>query len=71
LVRIKGSEIAMAKIKILSREQRHEAGKSLRKKCLRKSHGKVTLGQGKRDIVALISRLELRSTTSARRLFLQ
>jgi uncharacterized protein (DUF2252 family) len=45
----------MAKIKILTKEQRHDAGKSLRKKCSRWSHGKVILGQGeKRDIVALM-----------------
>jgi len=45
----------VAKIKILSKEQRHEAGKSLREKCLRKSHGEVVLGQGdKRDVVELI-----------------
>jgi hypothetical protein len=45
----------MAKIKILTREQRHAAGKSLREKCPRSSHGKVILGQGdKRDVVALI-----------------
>ncbi len=44
----------MAKIKILSKEQRHEAGKALREKCLRKSHGDVVLGQGERDIVQLI-----------------
>jgi uncharacterized protein (DUF2252 family) len=45
----------MAKIRILTREQRREAGKLLREKCPRSSHGKVILGQGKkRDIVALI-----------------
>jgi hypothetical protein len=45
----------MAKIKILTKEQRHEAEKSLREKCPRTSHGKVILGQGdKRDIVGLI-----------------
>jgi uncharacterized protein (DUF2252 family) len=44
----------MAKILILSKEQRHEAGKSLREKCPRKSHGEVVLGQGERDIVQLI-----------------
>jgi uncharacterized protein (DUF2252 family) len=45
----------MAKIKILTKEQHHDAGKSLRKKCSRLSHGKVILGQGeKRDIVALM-----------------
>jgi uncharacterized protein (DUF2252 family) len=44
----------MAKIKILTKEQRHEAGKALREKCLRKSNGEVVLGQGERDIVKLI-----------------
>jgi uncharacterized protein (DUF2252 family) len=45
----------MAKIEILTKEQRHEAGKSLRENCPRASHGKVILGQGdKRDVVALI-----------------
>ncbi|HVA76680.1 MAG TPA: DUF2252 family protein, partial [Candidatus Binataceae bacterium] len=44
----------MAKIKILSKVDRHEAGKSLREKCLRKSHGEVVLGQGERDVVKLI-----------------
>jgi uncharacterized protein (DUF2252 family) len=45
----------MAKINILTKEQRHEAGKSLREKCLRTSHGEIVLGQGdKRDIVELI-----------------
>jgi uncharacterized protein (DUF2252 family) len=45
----------MAKIKILTKEQRYAAGKSLREKCPRSSHGKVILGQGdKRDVVALI-----------------
>lgn len=45
----------MAKIKILTKEQRHEAGKLLREKCLRTSHGEIVLGQGdKRDIAELI-----------------
>ena len=44
----------MAKVKILTKEQRQQAGKSLREKCPRSSHGKVILGQGERDIVALI-----------------
>jgi uncharacterized protein (DUF2252 family) len=45
----------MAKIKLLTPEQRHDAGKALREKCPRSSHGKTILGQGdKRDIVALI-----------------
>lgn len=44
----------MAKIKILTKEQRHEAGKALRDKCLRKSHGDVVLGQGERDVIKLI-----------------
>ncbi len=44
-----------AKIEIRTKEQRHEAGKSLRVKCPRTSHGKVILGQGdKRDVVELI-----------------
>ena len=44
-----------AKLKIRTKEQRHEAGKSLRVKCPRTSHGKVVLGQGdKRDVVELI-----------------
>jgi uncharacterized protein (DUF2252 family) len=48
-------DVDMAKIEILTKEQRHEAGKSLREKCPRSSHGKVILGQGdKRDVVALI-----------------
>jgi uncharacterized protein (DUF2252 family) len=45
----------MVKMNILSKEQRHDAGKSLRKKCPRSSHCKVILGQGdKRDLVELI-----------------
>jgi uncharacterized protein (DUF2252 family) len=45
----------MAKIKLLTREVRQQAGKSLREVCPRSSHGRVILGQGeKRDIVALI-----------------
>jgi uncharacterized protein (DUF2252 family) len=41
--------------KIPTKEQRQEAGKSLREKCPRGSHGEIILGQGeKRDIVALI-----------------
>ena len=44
-----------AKIEILSKEQRHEAGKALRLKCPRTSHSEVVLGQGdKRDVVELI-----------------
>jgi len=44
-----------AKVKIRTKEQRHEAGKALRVKCPRTSHGKVALGQGsKRDVVELI-----------------
>ena len=43
------------KVEILTKEQRHEAGKALRVKCPRTSHGKIILGQGdQRDIVALI-----------------
>jgi hypothetical protein len=44
----------MAKVKIRSIAERQQAGKSLRQKCPRLSHSKVILGQGKRDIVALI-----------------
>jgi uncharacterized protein (DUF2252 family) len=45
----------MAKIRLLTTQQRYEAGKSLRAKCLRSLHGKVILGQGKeRDVVSLI-----------------
>jgi len=45
----------MAKIKLLTTEERYEFGKSLRSKCPRPTHGKVILGQGKgRDIVSLI-----------------
>ena len=45
----------MPKAGIRTREQRHEAGKSLRSKCSRSSHGEIVFGQGKkRDIVALI-----------------
>src|SRR5207244_844547 len=45
----------VAKGKILTTEQRQEAGKSLREKCPRGSHGEIILGQGeKRDIVTLI-----------------
>jgi uncharacterized protein (DUF2252 family) len=45
----------MAKVKIRTTAERQQAGKSLREKCPRWSHGKVILGQGKkRDIVALI-----------------
>jgi len=39
---------------ILTKEQRHEAGKALREKCPRISHRDVALGQGERDIVKLI-----------------
>jgi uncharacterized protein (DUF2252 family) len=39
---------------ILTKEQRHEAGKALREKCPRISHRDVVLGQGERDIVKLI-----------------
>jgi hypothetical protein len=44
----------MARIKIVSKEQGHEAGKALRKRCHRKSHGEVVLGQGERDVIKLI-----------------
>ena len=46
----------MARAKLRTREERHEAGKALREKCPRLSHGKIALGRGgKRDIVALIN----------------
>jgi uncharacterized protein (DUF2252 family) len=44
----------MAKVKLRTAAEREAAGKALRQKCPRLSHGKVVLGQGKRDIVALI-----------------
>ena len=45
----------MAKVKIRTVTDRQQAGKSLRERCPRLSHGKVILGRGKkRDIVALI-----------------
>jgi uncharacterized protein (DUF2252 family) len=45
----------VAKVKLLTKEERYQAGRSLRQRCPRLSHGKVILGQGKkRDIVALI-----------------
>jgi uncharacterized protein (DUF2252 family) len=45
----------MRRERILSTTERQEAGKTLRQKCPRPSHGKVILGQGKkRDIVGLI-----------------
>src|SRR5438093_276528 len=43
------------KVKIRTIAERQQAGRSLREKCPRQSHGKVVLGQGKkRDPVALI-----------------
>ena len=57
-IRQKGFEgacSAMTKLKIPTREERMQAGKALREKCPRLSHGKVVLGHGgKRDVVALI-----------------
>ena len=44
----------MAKVKIRTVAERQQAGKSFRQRCSRLSHGKVVLGQGKRDVVALI-----------------
>jgi uncharacterized protein (DUF2252 family) len=45
----------MTKVKLRTIAEREQAGKSLRQKCSRLSHGKVILGQGKdRDIVALL-----------------
>ncbi len=48
------SDIYMAKIKILTKQQRHEAGKALREKCPRRSHDEVAPGQGERDVIKLI-----------------
>jgi hypothetical protein len=45
----------MANVKIRTVAERKQAGKSLRQKCLRLSHGEVVLGQGgRRDVVTLI-----------------
>src|SRR5512147_3131501 len=45
----------MATKSIPTREQRHDAGKTLRDKCQRLTHGKVILGHGdKRDVVTLL-----------------
>jgi uncharacterized protein (DUF2252 family) len=45
------------KSKILTVEERIEAGRSLHEKCPRASHGEVILGQGaKRDVIELITR---------------
>jgi hypothetical protein len=55
----------MANVKIRTVDERQQAGRSLRAKCPRLSHGKVVLGQGdKRDVITLIKesnegRLEL------------
>ena len=50
-----GTKAPLTKMKIRARAERQEAGKSLREKCPRVSHGKIVFGQGKtRDIVALI-----------------
>jgi uncharacterized protein (DUF2252 family) len=46
----------MARARLLTRDERHEAGKALRDRCPRASHGKLVLGQGaKRDVVSLIA----------------
>ena len=50
-----GAELKEGRMKIRTHEEHREAGKALRQKCPRPSHGKVVLGQGKRDIVALIA----------------
>jgi len=45
----------MTKLRIPTREERHDAGKALRDKCPRASHGEVIRGRSAaRDIVALI-----------------
>jgi uncharacterized protein (DUF2252 family) len=47
--------INMTKVSLRTTEQRLEAGKKLRDKCPRPTHGQLVLGQGdKRDVVALI-----------------
>ena len=62
----------MAKVTLRTSDQRLQAGKALRGKCPRLSHGKVVLGQGdKRDVVALIKasnedRLEIRAVRTGR-----
>jgi uncharacterized protein (DUF2252 family) len=44
----------MKEVKLRTVAERLKAGKALRGKCPRLSHGKVVLGQGKRDVVRLI-----------------
>jgi uncharacterized protein (DUF2252 family) len=44
----------MKQLKLRTTAEREQAGKFLRQKCPRLSHGKVVLGQGKRNIVSLI-----------------
>jgi uncharacterized protein (DUF2252 family) len=44
----------MAKIKLRTVAERQPAGKSFRENCPRLANGRVILGQGKRDVVALI-----------------
>jgi uncharacterized protein (DUF2252 family) len=44
----------MKGVKLRTSAEREAAGKALRQNCHRLSHGKVILGQGKRDIVSLI-----------------
>ena len=46
----------MKEQKLRTTAERQEAGKALRQKCPRLSHGKIILGQGKRDIVRLIEK---------------
>jgi uncharacterized protein (DUF2252 family) len=49
------NKAGIAEATIRTAEERRQAGKSLRDKCSRASHGKIVFGQGnKRDIVALI-----------------
>ena len=52
--KVKTSKVK-ASVKILTKEQRHEAGKALRIQCPRTSHGEIVLGQGSdRDVIELI-----------------
>jgi len=44
----------MKRLTLRTVAERRDAGKALRQQCSRLSHGKVILGQGKRDIVRLI-----------------
>ena len=51
---VRGTRVKEQKLRTTA--ERQEAGKALREKCPRLSHGKIILGQGKRDIVRLIEK---------------